>query len=68
METRVTSELEIRLLERIPGRVQNLRILRLDGRLIVEGTVRSFHAKQLVTHAAMELAPQEDWVNSLVVE
>jgi hypothetical protein len=68
METQSTTELESRLSERVPGRVQHLRILRMDGRLVVEGIVRSFHVKQLISHAAMELAPDEEWVNAITVE
>src|SRR5262245_46121712 len=40
-------ELEYRILQRIPGRVRNLRVMRQDGCLVLEGSSPSFHAKQL---------------------
>ena len=68
MESETTLELEHRILERIAGRVRNFRVIRSKGRLILEGTVASFHAKQLVTHAALEFAPDDDLVNSIIVD
>lgn len=61
-------ELEHRILQRIPGRVRNLRIMRQDGCLVLEGSSPSFHAKQLATHAALELAPADEWINAITVE
>ena len=46
-ESEVSLELEHRILERIAGRVHNLRVVRMQGRLILEGSTGSFHAKQL---------------------
>ena len=67
-ETEVSLELEHRILERIAGRVRNFRVVWADGRLILEGSSSSFHAKQLATHAALEFAPAEELVNAIVVE
>jgi hypothetical protein len=67
-DTEVSLELEHRILERIAGRVQNLRVVRNEGRLILEGSTSSFHAKQLATHAALELAPADELINSITVE
>src|SRR6476660_7903002 len=67
-EAEVSLELEHRILERIAGRVQNLRVIRMPGRLILEGSTGSFHAKQLATHAALELAPEEELINSITVD
>ncbi|MBI3863113.1 MAG: hypothetical protein HY290_14580 [Planctomycetia bacterium] len=68
VEMEETLELEHRILERIPGRVRNLRVVRTGGRLVLKGSTASFHAKQLVTHAALESAPDEEWVNAISVD
>jgi hypothetical protein len=67
-ETEMTLELEHRILERIAGRVRNLRVFRNDGRLILEGSSSSFHAKQLATHAALEMSPEDELVNAITVD
>lgn len=67
-ETETNLELEHRILQRIPGRVRNLRVFRHDGRLVLEGLSASFYAKQLATHAALELAPADELVNAITVE
>lgn len=68
MESETTLELEHRILERIAGRVRNFRAVRAKGRLVLEGSTSSFHAKQLVTHAALELAPDDELVNAITVD
>jgi hypothetical protein len=67
-ESESSLELEHHILERIAGRVRNLRIVRSEGRLILEGSSTSFHAKQLATHAALEFAPEDELVNAITVE
>ena len=67
-ESEVSLELEHRILERIPGRVQNLRVVRTKGRLTLEGSTASFHAKQLATHAALEFSPADELVNAIKVD
>jgi len=67
-DTETSLELEHRILERIAGRVRNLRVVWSDGRLILEGSTSTFHAKQLATHAALECAPADELVNAIVVE
>ena len=67
-EAETMLELEHRILERIAGRVRNLRVVRSDGRLILEGSSSSFHAKQLATHAALEMAPADELVNAITVD
>ena len=68
LESETTLEIEHRILERITGRVRNFRVVRSKGRLVLEGTAASFHAKQLVTHAALEFAPDEELVNAITVD
>jgi hypothetical protein len=60
--------IEHRILERIGGRIRNLRVVRSAGRMILEGSSGSFHAKQLATHAALEMAPEDEWVNAITVD
>jgi len=67
-ESETSLELEHRILERIAGRVQNLRVVRTQGRLILEGSTSSFHAKQLATHAALEFAHADQLINSITVD
>ena len=67
-KSETTLELEHRILERIAGRVRNLRVVRCGDRLILEGSSASFHAKQLATHAALELAPADELVNAITVD
>ena len=67
VESETVLELEHQILERIAGRVQRFRLIRQDGHLILEGTAKSFHAKQLATHAALELAPDLEFVNAIQV-
>jgi osmotically-inducible protein OsmY len=67
-EPETTLELEHQILERIAGRVRNLRVVRSEGRLILEGSSVSFHAKQLATHAALEFAPDDELINAITVE
>ncbi len=67
-ESETSLELEHRILERIAGRVRNLRVVRSEGRLVLEGSSSSFHAKQLATHAALELAPADELVNAITVD
>lgn len=68
LELEPTLELEHRILERIAGRVRNFRVVRSGGRLLLEGSTNSFHAKQLVTHAALEFAPDDELVNAIRVD
>ena len=67
-EAETTLELEHRILERIGGRLRNFRVVRNGGRLILEGSCGSFYAKQLATHAALEMAPDDELINAITVD
>ncbi len=59
--------LEAQLLNRLGGRVRDLRILvRVDG-LILQGRAPTYHAKQLAQHAAMEVADMPILANDIEV-
>ncbi len=47
--------LESRMQRRLGSRVRNLRVLRLPAGLVIQGRAVTYYAKQLATHAAMEL-------------
>lgn len=68
VESETTLEIEHLILEKVRGRVRNFRAIRSDGRLMLKGVVASFHAKQLVTHAALEFAVDDELVNALTVD
>jgi hypothetical protein len=49
--------LEALVQRRLGGRVRDLRVLRQENGLILQGRVPTYHAKQLAQHAIMEAAP-----------
>ncbi len=52
-ETVQLNQLEVRLQEKLSGRVNDLRLLRHNRGLILRGVARTFYAKQLAQHAVM---------------
>ncbi len=48
------ARLEMRILARLSGRVRGLRVVRRDNGFILQGRTRTYYAKQLVLHAAMQ--------------
>lgn len=57
MDTRMTlSQLvETRIRQRTHGRIRNLQVEEVQGRVVVRGHVASHHTKQLALHGALEL-------------
>lgn len=68
IETDADLAVEQHIQERVGGRVRNLRVVRRAGQLILEGSSHSFYAKQLATHAVLELGTAEELVNDIVVD
>lgn len=68
IESEEVLELEQRVQERVGGRIRNLRVFRRAGQLVLEGYSRSFHAKQLATHAVLELGSGDELQNRIIVE
>jgi hypothetical protein len=68
IETEPAFDVEQHVHERLGGRVRNLRAFRREGQLILEGCSLSFYAKQLATHAVLEMGPAEELVNEIVVD
>ena len=72
MNEDVTLKSGVELLEalvqrRLGGRVRDLRVLRQDNGLILQGRVPTYHAKQLAQHAIMEADPLPIVANDLEV-
>lgn len=59
--------LEALLLNRLGGRVRNLRIVVRDDGLILQGRAPTYHAKQLAQHAAMEVGGMPILANDIEV-
>jgi hypothetical protein len=60
--------LEAQLQHRLGNRVRDLRVLRLSAGIILQGRTVTYHAKQLATHAAMELADAPILANDIEVQ
>jgi len=63
-----TPQLEQMIRSRLAGRVHDLRVSRAGERLVIEGRSRTFYVKQLAQQAALEIAPEESWLNEIRVE
>ena len=68
IENEAALELEQHVQDRLGSRVRNLRVFRRGGQLILEGSSRSFHAKQLATHAVLEYGRDDELVNHIIVD
>jgi hypothetical protein len=68
IENEASLELEQHIQDRVGSRVHNLRVFRRKGQLVLEGCSRSFHAKQLATHAVLEFGRSEELVNDIIVD
>jgi hypothetical protein len=59
--------LEALLLNRLGGRVRDLRIVVREDGLILQGRAPTYHAKQLAQHAAMEVGGMPILANDIEV-
>jgi transposase-like protein len=48
------ARLEMHIQARLSGRVCGLRVVRRDSGFVLQGRTRTYYAKQLVLHAAMQ--------------
>jgi hypothetical protein len=53
--TSLAQKVESRVLELTHGRIRNLQVEEVQGRVLVRGQVPSYHTKQLALHGALEL-------------
>jgi hypothetical protein len=59
--------LETFLMNRLGGRVRNLRVLVLSNGLVLQGRAITYHAKQLAQHALMDAAEMPILANDIEV-
>ena len=59
--------LEVLMQRRLGNRVRDLRIIRRDDGLILQGRTNTYYAKQLAQHAAMELGNEPILANDIEV-
>jgi osmotically-inducible protein OsmY len=50
-----TEQVEALLKQKLQGRVWNIRVLVEEGCVVLQGQARSYYAKQLAQHIAMEI-------------
>ena len=63
----LVEQVEQAILSRTGGRVRGLRIRHVDGCVIISGRTSTYYNKQLVTHAAMEVADDALVMNEVEV-
>ncbi len=63
----LVEQVEQAILSRTGGRVRGLRIHYVDGCVIISGRTSTYYNKQLVTHAAMEVADDALVMNEVEV-
>ena len=63
----LVEQVEQAILSRTGGRVRGLRIHYVDGCVIISGRTSTYYNKQLVTHAAMEVADDAHVMNEVEV-
>ena len=63
----LVEQVEQAILARTGGRVRGLRIRCVDGCVIISGRTSTYYNKQLVTHAAMEVADNAHVMNEVEV-
>jgi hypothetical protein len=59
--------LEAQVRIRLGGRVLNLRLLMRDNGLVLKGRARTYYAKQLAQHAAVQIAEYRIHANEIEV-
>ena len=48
-------QIEIRILSRVAGRLQNLQVILRDDGVVLKGRAKTYHVKQLAQHAVLEM-------------
>ena len=59
--------LEVLMQRRLGNRVRDLRVIRREDGLIIQGRTTTYYAKQLAQHAAMELGNEPILANDIEV-
>jgi hypothetical protein len=60
-------QLESQVQHRLGGRIRDFRVLVRDNGLILQGRTPTYHAKQLVQHAVMEVGQMPILANDIEV-
>jgi len=63
----LTERVETRVRESTHGRIRNLRVEEVQGRVVVRGHVPSHHTKQLALHGALELLSGDRFTSKITV-
>jgi hypothetical protein len=58
---------ESRIRQSTHDRIRDLKVIEVQGRLVVRGTAPSHHAKQLALHGALELMPGDSFRTEITV-
>jgi hypothetical protein len=66
-EESLVGRVKLRVLESTHGRIRNLEVEEVQGRVEVRGRVPSHHMKQLALHGALQLLPCERFCSKIVV-
>ena len=64
----VLTSLADHLHSKFRGRIESLRVLQKEGRLVLQGRTRTYYVKQLVQHATMAFTHIPIEANAILVE
>ncbi len=67
VEESLVGKVKSRVLASTHGRIKNLEVEEVHGRVEVRGHVPSHHTKQLALHGALELLPGERFSSKITV-
>jgi hypothetical protein len=66
-EMTLAQQVETRVRESTHGRIRNLKVEEVQGRMVVRGQVPSHHTKQLALQGAMELLSGHRFFTNITV-
>lgn len=64
---RIEELVEREVRNRTSGRIRALQVRVIDGQVIIRGRTSTYYAKQLVTHAALDMAEELGVMNEVEV-
>ena len=60
-------QLELQVQAQLSGRIRRLNLLVVNGAIVLRGSARTYHAKQVAQHAVMRLTAQPILANEIEV-
>ena len=66
-EGSLAQRVQTRVLESTHGRIRNLQVEEVQGRVLLRGHVPSYHTKQLALHGALELLSGDRFCSHITV-